>query len=226
MTQEELEAKNIATLQQIQAEIDVASDPIPRLKSLILQSRFRWYTSPEMDEKYQKGLSRSAHKLLWYIHAGYKLGREIDNLPAIAFMSTVTPYEMTMTDAQYASGWTDKAAISHLKIRVKDGLDLVKGKPKIRAKAKTKHLICQKCDEVFESHRRSTKYCPSCAGRIDPSKRYCALGKNCLNSTRNIPKLALPGKQYCSDTCLGSAQASRKRAMAKVDALVGRQGAS
>jgi hypothetical protein len=222
----ELEIKNRATLHQIQAEIDIASDPTPRLKSLIQQSRFRWYTSDEMDDEYKAGLSRSAHKLLWFIKAGYKLGREIDSLSTIAFMSAVTPNEMTMSDAEYASAWMDKGAIAHLKTRVSNGLDLVNGKPKIRAKAKTKRLICQKCDEVFESHRRSTKYCPTCAGRIDPSKRYCALGKSCLNSSRNIPKLAQPGKQYCSDTCLGAAQAARQRAMARVDALARNQGAS
>jgi len=221
----QVQAQNLLHLKRLQMELDKGTG-FGKLKSLIRQSRYLWRTSPPMTAK---ELDRATHKLCWFIRAGYKLGREISDLiehpslSMVGFFTTVTPNEMAMSDAEFKALWTDKSAVAHLKERVNKGLDLEHGKPKGRAKLATKKLICQKCDETFTAYRRSAKYCPRCTGRKDPSKRYCALGTKCLQSVRNIPKVALSGKQYCSDTCQGAAQAARQRAMNQVDRLVGKK---
>src|SRR6266852_2370839 len=46
-------------------------------------------------------LNRNVHKLLWWIDAGYLLGREIDSICMIGLFSRLSGDEFKMTDRQF-----------------------------------------------------------------------------------------------------------------------------
>ncbi|MGB8783526.1 MAG: hypothetical protein WCD02_10445 [Terriglobales bacterium] len=67
-------------------------------------------------------LSRRAHKLAWFIEAGYELGREIDSVSLLMFLSALTPDETAMTDGRFAAEWDSKSALKVKASRLGRGL--------------------------------------------------------------------------------------------------------
>ena len=67
-------------------------------------------------------LDRMAHKLEWWITAGYFLGREIDSIMLINLMSNLSPDEIKMTDAKFASMWNFKDAAKRTQSRLSRGI--------------------------------------------------------------------------------------------------------
>src|SRR5207248_311551 len=59
-------------------------------------------------------LDRRVHKLLWWINAGYLLGREIDSVNLIKFFSRLVGDEYKMSDKAFAATW-DAASAKKLK---------------------------------------------------------------------------------------------------------------
>jgi len=55
-------------------------------------------------------LERRVNKLMWWIMAGFELGREIDSVHLINFFSELTQDEMYMTDSQFNDQWRVKNA--------------------------------------------------------------------------------------------------------------------
>lgn len=66
--------------------------------------------------------SRRAAKLAWFIAAGYELGREIDNVSVLLFLSALTPDEIKMTDSRFANEWDSRSAARVKASRLSRGL--------------------------------------------------------------------------------------------------------
>jgi hypothetical protein len=67
-------------------------------------------------------LDRMAHKLEWWITAGYFLGREIDSAMLINLVSNLSPDEIKMTDTKFASMWNFKDAAKRTQSRLSRGI--------------------------------------------------------------------------------------------------------
>lgn len=67
-------------------------------------------------------LNRMVHKLEWWITAGYLLGREIDSVMLINLLSNLSPDEIKMTDAKFASVWNFKDAEKRTQSRHSRGI--------------------------------------------------------------------------------------------------------
>jgi hypothetical protein len=57
---------------------------------------------------------RSVHKLLWWIDAGYLLGREIDSIHMIGLFSRLSGDEFRMADREFVNTW-DAASAKQLR---------------------------------------------------------------------------------------------------------------
>lgn len=62
------------------------------------------------------------HKLNYFITAGYELGREIDSVSAINFLSELTQDETFMGDSNFTAQWTDKEAARTKQYRLDHGI--------------------------------------------------------------------------------------------------------
>lgn len=93
------------------------------LKSVIVNNEnlgkllARCHTSTPLDH-----IERRVHKLNWFIQAGYELGREIDSVCIINFLSELTQDETFMSDSAFAAQWTVKDAARTKQYRLDHGI--------------------------------------------------------------------------------------------------------
>jgi hypothetical protein len=181
------------------------------------------HTGPVQTEKFYE---RAAVKLAWFLKAGFPLVestlKELSTSVLLNFYSDVTGDEMAMSDREFMTNWSDESAYIRRRIRIEKG-NLADSTGKLIAKVKksSKRVLkftCIKCGEIFPTTHRMTKKCEKCGGPPDPTKRYCALGSKCFRSEKGRPHACLSKSAYCSETCLGSFQASVKRSR-QADAL-------
>ncbi len=67
-------------------------------------------------------IDRMTMKLNWWITAGYLLGREIDSVLLINFLSNLTPDEVKMSDTKFASTWNRNDAEKRRASRINRGV--------------------------------------------------------------------------------------------------------
>jgi hypothetical protein len=108
----------------------------------------------------EKNLDRRAHKLLWWITAGFRLGEEINAPGQIR-------YEERMTDAQFQKAWDMKAAEKVKQRRTEQGL-VSNTKPERLCKSGSK------CMKVYRRKAAPAKgdgeYCSTACGTSDRAR--------------------------------------------------------
>jgi hypothetical protein len=115
----------------------------------------------------EKNLDRRAHKLHWWITAGFRLGEEINAPGQIRFMSDLTADEERMTDAQFQKAWDMKAAEKVKQRRTEQGL-VSNTKPERLCKSGSK------CMKVYRRKAAPAKgngeYCSTACGASDRAR--------------------------------------------------------
>jgi hypothetical protein len=153
--------------------------PTPsNLEKLIERSASRWYTSPELLH-----MKKRVHKLMWWISAGYFLGREIDGVDMINFFSQLVGDELTMSETKFKLIWDAASANKRMKSRLARGIVTV---------------------SVESSPEGS-------ASGTSPLAMPCKSGKKCLNYANRKPAPAKGKGQFCSQNCSASDQARNRR---------------
>jgi hypothetical protein len=108
----------------------------------------------------QSNLSRRTVKLEWHINAGYRLGVEINTPYTVAYFSNLTPDEIRLSDARFASEWNEAAAKKTLEDRTKRGFYVVSGEAKVSTKPCASGSKCLKAYKRVPAPAAGTgKYC-------------------------------------------------------------------
>ncbi len=120
----------------------------------------------------EKNLDRRAHKLQWWITAGFRLGEEINTPGQIRFMSDLTQDEARMTDAQFQKPWDMKAAEKLKQRRTEQGL-VSDTKPE---------RLCKSGSKCMKAYRRKAapakgngEYCSTACAASDRARAKRAL---------------------------------------------------
>lgn len=122
----------------------------------------------------EKNLNRRAHKLQWWIVAGFRLGEEINAPGQIRFLSNLTADEERMTDAQFQKAWDTKSAQKRNQWRIDQGLV---------SDIKPVHL-CKSGPKCMKAYRRKAapakgngEYCSTACAASDRARaKRAALG--------------------------------------------------
>ena len=87
------------------------------LQKLIERCASQWLSSPELTHP-----GRRAHKLRWWITAGFLLGREINTVGAVNFFSELVGDELTMSETSFLKLWDMPSAAKLKQSRINRGL--------------------------------------------------------------------------------------------------------
>ena len=122
-------------------------------------------------------VERRVHKLQWWIDAGYLLGREIDSVTQINYLSELTPVEENGSEADFLRAWNPEAARKRRESRLNSGV------MQLSVAGKVPYWNPKRC--------------------LD--RGMCKAGNLCLKADNNgRPAPAAEGKQYCGQNCQGS----------------------
>jgi hypothetical protein len=124
----------------------------------------------------EKNLDRRAHKLLWWITAGFRLGEEINAPGQIRFMSDLTADEERMTDTQFQKEWDMKVAEKRKAYRVEHGLIVAP-------------TAAEKPERLCKSGKKCMKYFARKAAPAKGNGEYCSSA--CAASDRARAKRSL-----------------------------------
>jgi hypothetical protein len=119
-------------------------------------------------------VGRRAHKLQWWIDAGFELGREIDSVTQINYFSELTAVEEQGSEADFLRVWNPIAAKNRRESRLNRGL------MPLTVAGKAPYWNPKRC--------------------LD--RGLCKAGSLCLKAANNDkPAPAATGKQYCTENC-------------------------
>jgi hypothetical protein len=101
-------------------------------------------------------LARRVQKLMWWIDAGFLLGREIDSLGGVNFMSILVGDERKMSDVEFTAAWSAESAKKLKDSRIRRGMIPADEKPTRKKRAPNKAYIARVTARLKESdHEKS-----------------------------------------------------------------------
>jgi hypothetical protein len=123
-------------------------------------------------------ITRRLTKLGWWISAGFKLGREIDSMTIVNFLSDLTPDEIALTDRQFAERWDDASAKKRLKSRIERGVIATEPETNVTPRPQGDIRPCKSGPKCIWVKRRKpapavgrSQYCTPVCGQSDMARR-------------------------------------------------------